>query len=227
MKTLQLISFLFPLLLLFGCEQYLGYKYDVQEPDNSVAISGTIQNTFTGEKVDSALIQIGDQKTYSDAFGEFRIIHTIETDDERNKPVTILVTAENYLPYSNHFLIYHEDIQSSISLDYAAPVIDSSFVYYDSITKNIICHTFITDYQGGYDIRLVKGSFFYEKEGEHIYKQFDIPLTYHTYLSNVSAEFTCFVPGTIGNGWMLLSRGFFYYIYAEDYEGYSVRVRLK
>ena len=228
MKTLQHLIFRLFLFLIYGCEQYLGYKYDVQVPDNSVTISGTVQNTFTDEKVDSALIQIGDQKTYSDPFGEFSIIHKIETDDERNKPVSIYVTAKDYLPYSNRFIVFHEDILHNVSLDYAAPLIENADISFGSGENPIIiCTVLLRDYQGSHDIRMVTGSFFYEHKNAHVYKQLDISLTYHTYISFTSAEYTCVVPHTLSDGWVLISRGFFYYIYAVDYEGYSVRKRLK
>lgn len=213
------------LFLLSACEQYFGYNYDVTAPDNSISIYGVVQNTFTGASVDSALVEIGNQQTYTDAFGDFRIIHQIQTDDERNRPVSITVSAPNYLSYSGSVIIYHEDIRHNVSLDYAAPVIDSSFVSVDANNTRLLCQVFLHDYQGIFDVRIVRGSFFYEKEGEHVYKQLDIELTYHGYLSAIAAEFTGYVPKYLGDNWTLLGRGFFYYIYAEDNEGYSVRRR--
>ncbi len=227
MKPLSLIFLVLFLILVSNCEQYIGYKYDVSLPDNSIAVYGTVQNTFTGDYVDSALVEIGNQKTYTDVFGAFRIIHEIKTDDERNRPVSVNVSAKNYLPYTNSFIIYQEDIQRDISLDYAAPVIDSSYVSTYLNTRRLMCHVFLHDYQGNYDIRLVRGSFFYEKDGEHVYKQLDLVLTVRSYPSTISAEYTVFVPIALEGNWTLISRGFFYYIYVEDYEGYSIRKRFK
>lgn len=224
---LQLLYLLIFLVIVNGCEQYLGYRFDVQNPDNTISIRGTVQNTFTDEKIDSALIEIGNQKTYSDEFGAYDVIHSIDTDDERNRPVSIHVSAKNYLAYSNSFIIYHEDIQHNISLDYAAPLIEKATVTNDAVTFQIICTVLMRDYQGSHDIRSVIGSFFYEKEGSHIYKQLDIPLVYSAYVSYTSAEYTCMVPRILDDGWTILSRGFFYYIYAEDKAGHFVRKRFK
>ncbi|MEJ2049881.1 MAG: hypothetical protein P8Y60_08600, partial [Calditrichota bacterium] len=79
------------LLLLLTCEQYTGYNFDADSPKQTAKIYGIVENTFTNEPVNRAFLRIGNLTTYSDKLGEYSILYPLQTEEERDKPVPLIV----------------------------------------------------------------------------------------------------------------------------------------
>ncbi len=210
-------------LLIFGCDTYLGYNYDAENPENIVKVIGNITNKFTGVPVDSALVQLGLFQTFTDVHGDYAIYYELTTSDQRDKPVPLKISAVDYFDYSDEFILYQGSIIKDIELQYAAPMIDSARIYMGRI--RLVCSAIISDYQGVSNIRQVVGTFFYYKEHMEKYKQIDLVMEYRKSISNITAEYDCILPVFVDGDYILLDKHRFYYINVEDYDGYSCFLR--
>jgi hypothetical protein len=216
-KIKTYITLFFFIFSLLGCEQYIGYNYEADEVNNTVRIYGQVVNTFTGEAVDSALVQIGVQKTLTDEYGNYTIHYIMGVDDQRDKPVQVIVSSKNYATHSSQFIVYNESKNYNIPLVYVAPIIKETTLGYEDGNNALTCEVLVLDYQGTNDIRLVKGTFFYSKQHEPSYKQIDIEFGYFQFVSNISAIYRCKVPIILWDGWSIPPHDRLFYIYAEDY----------
>lgn len=202
-----------------SCDTYLGYDYDAENPATTVRVFGNITNKYTGEAVDSAQVQLGLFQTLTDVYGDYAIYYELSISDQRDKPVPLSISATNYFPYSDQFILYQGTIEKTFELDYAAPMIDSAQITSDY--TGLGCSAFISDYQGYSNIRNVTGTFFYDKYGHPKFKSIDIDMNYKRASSYKSAEFRCIVPRIIEEEWTLLAKARFFYIYVEDYDGFT------
>ena len=209
----------------FSCKEYTGFNYDAEEPENTLSVSGLVCNIFTNQPVDSALIQIGTQRTLTDECGQYRLTYFINIDDERNKPVKVKITASNYEPDSSRIIAASGKRIYDFSLIYVAPIIrkakleqrkDDDFIFF-------FCEVEIHDYQGVADIKKVTGTFIYEYPNHSGYKSKAIALHFSEQLSDTNAVYNCEVPFKIKDAlditWNIPRKDRIFYILAEDNEG--------
>ena len=93
MKKLIIICFV---LLSFGCEELVNFKYSADERDNSNTISGRVTDAQTGMFIPGAIVKIGIYEVQTDQLGYFKIYYQIGTSEERNEAIPVLVSAFNY-----------------------------------------------------------------------------------------------------------------------------------
>jgi len=151
MKTIVFLIFL----VLVPCKEYIGYTYNVEELDLSVSITRMITNIFSEEAVDSTLVQIGEQKTRTYEYGQYRLLYLFTDDDVRNKPASITVSAVNYKSNSSQIIITPGGRQINVSLVYISPIIlHAKLEMRDSLGfLDFPCEAVILDYQGIGDIK--------------------------------------------------------------------------
>lgn len=135
--------------LINGCDpdKYFGYNYDAEQISQTSTIFGTVLMSYTNAPVKNALIQIGNQTTFSDDQGKYSLIYVFENDEERDRPIEAIVSAEKYLTHNTSIIIYPVENQFDVSLVYAAPIIENSILF-----GNIL-QAIVTDYQGAEDIK--------------------------------------------------------------------------
>lgn len=180
------LTLLFSLLLFFSCkmEKFTGYDTSGQTLLESVRITGQVFNRYIGSPVADATVNVAGLETLTDFNGNFSIRYLLTEDDYRNKPVKVLVSAENYYSYETDINI---DVSGTnrfeFQLSYAAPIIDAvARVFVTSMgTDYYYCQAIIHDYQGARNIKRVTATFPYQK------KYADRkPLTYELNLVEVS-----------------------------------------
>ncbi len=213
-----IISYLFfpIILLLFGCEKFTGYNYDVEPPDNTVKVSGKIENIYTGESVKDALVQIGAQKTRTDNFGGYLLQFFMGTNEQRDNPVDIVISAPNYETLRTSVVIYPEPTRLNFKLFYAAPIIKQNVIVYNDYRW--YCQAIVVDYQGVADIKEVKASFYYIIP--HTPKSFFLtfPLQLVKTEDNNTGFFQAIIPSAYQTQYILSIET--YTMQATDYEGH-------
>lgn len=186
--------FLLPVLFLIvftvtNCEKYFGYNYDAESLIESVSISGTVTNSFTSQPVSSASVKIGVYETFTDKNGDYLLIYPLGSDEERDKPIPVLVSATNYFPDSLNIIIYPQPLELKFSLVYGAPIIESAaLVPSDPPTATATAVVF--DYQGVNDIDSVAAIFTYF-DSLNVKTEKVVPMFRTRILSDNQAEYQC------------------------------------
>ncbi len=216
---------IFPVIIIlafyFSCEQYTtGFNYDTQSPELT-RISGIVSNKFTDENVKDATIRMNNQETRTGEFGEYVIHLAVGTDQQRDKPVEVEVTAENYLPFLTEFILYPESREFDIPLEYAAPIVLKNALGVTKGRDDMICQVLILDYQGYSDIDSVEAIFYYSKSGVSRYeiRRFEMDFVRNT--SDTTAFYEAIAPFSLEQDWGIDPRKN-HEIYAVDKSGYSV-----
>jgi hypothetical protein len=153
---------LLSLLTLINCDtdRFLGYNYEAESLVESAPISGRVTNIFTSAPVTSATIKIGSYETLTDINGGYLLVYSLGTDEERDRPIPVTVSAPNYFSKSLETIIYPQALELNFSLEYAAPIIESAVITpRDILTVN--CDATVFDYQGVDDIDSVIAVFTY------------------------------------------------------------------
>ena len=156
MNQIKYILFALFILIINACDldKMTGSESDAQPIPDSAKLYGTILDKFTENPVKNATILVGNQATFTDENGEYSFYYYLGEDEERNKPVAVKISAQNYIHLDTAIVIFPEN-QLSFNLEYGAPIIRRMVIIGD------ICQTEIFDYQGADDIIQVSGSFFY------------------------------------------------------------------
>jgi len=158
---------LFILLSVFlSCEEFIGSQTESNLQTTDIIISGSITDIFTQAEVFGASIRLGENyQATSDVNGQFSIQYQLTTDDERNKPVSLQISAANYFPFEQELLIFPVDYQLKISLTYAAPIIRESVLVFHIFPEIgvplYVCQALVEDYQGYQEVDSVKAIFYY------------------------------------------------------------------
>jgi hypothetical protein len=151
------------LIFVFSCdlEKLSGYDYSYNPPPESAIFTGTIFNRFTLEPVQLSEINIANQVTYSDESGQYILYYHYGEDDEKNKPVDIKISAENYQDVDTSIIVFPEN-KLNVYLPYAAPII-KKIALVDSF---FVIQAIVFDYQGFNDIATVSAQYSYRRPGE-------------------------------------------------------------
>jgi hypothetical protein len=206
---------LFGLFLFSGCEKYIGFQYEAPSLHRTARLSGTIVNTVTGEAVSDAHISFGFQETVTDRLGNYRMDYLLREDDQRDKPVPVIISAWNFETYTTEKIVFPQDTEFNFNLDYAAPIIERFYV--GATDEEAFVQVEVRDYQGIGDIRSVIVKFYYEKMGEPEYRQVTVPADYVRMASNTSGFFRAATYPDLPDLWTI--RGSKLEIHAEDYSG--------
>ena len=166
-NSFKSLFFIVSILILFiiSCdlEKLDGYEYTYDPPPESAIFTGTIYNRFTFEPVELAQINIANQITYSDAQGKYILYYHYNEDEERNQPVDIKISRDNYLDVDTSIVVFPEN-ELNVFIKYAAPIIQrialvDTFYYLQAI---------VSDYQGYNDITTVHAQYAYRRPGEKL-----------------------------------------------------------
>lgn len=160
----KFISSIFILFLFFtACdfEKFYQSKYEATPIPISAKITGQVTDRFSKLPVEDAIVNIGNQATFTNADGDFLLNYILGSDEERNRPVEIKISAYNYLTLNSAEVVYPET-NIDFEIDYAAPII-KQICLVDSI-----CQAIVFDNQGFDDISTVKASFAYVPLGEKL-----------------------------------------------------------
>ena len=176
-------------------EKYTGYNYDAQSFEQGVTIRGSVTNKFTGEGVGNAVLRINNQQTRTDGAGNYEMRYILTEDDNLNRPATITITAENYLPFNTSAIVFpEEEMQLNFELTYGAPIIEAAV-----LPQLELCQAIVLDYQGIGDIASVVAHFSYVNDAGSIQEEIDVPLQFHGSASNLRAYYQASVSPTMGN----------------------------
>jgi hypothetical protein len=216
-KTLLLL--VFALLIFLQCERFTGYDLDSEPTQESATIYGQITDTFSKRPVFKANVTLENLRTLTDSHGEYLFLYTLQDDEIRNKPVKITITAENYLPFTDEFLLFPVREEKNYTLDYAAPIIRRNvFVFYDPF---MICQVLMVDYQGISTLNPVIATFDYVKPETHEHRYLVVEMDFIQALSDTTAYYQAIAPLTLPGDWLLDLKNN-YQVDASDNSGYSV-----
>lgn len=141
-------------------EKLDGYKYTYDPPPESAIFTGTIYNRFTLKPLQLAEINIANQITFSDAQGKYILYYHYNEDDQRNQPVNVKISADDYLDVDTSIIVFPEN-QLNVYIKYAAPIIKKIALVDTSFIQAIVF-----DYQGYNDITTVHAQHAYRRPGE-------------------------------------------------------------
>ena len=215
------------ILTLLGCEEFVSSQTNSNLQKTEINISGTVRNVFSQSVVYGATIKLGeDYQAYSDYNGQFSIRYVLTTDDERNKPVFLQISAPNYFSFQQELVIYPLDYNLEISLIYAAPIIQESvlvpYQFPESRDPIFVCQVLLIDYQGYSDVDSVKAIFHYLNDQTQEVRRLVSPMLYISAVSQNSAYFEATAFPDISDIWKIQN---YYEISAVDKSGYSTYIQ--
>ena len=113
------------LLLLVHCDtdRLWGSRFEAFPLTRSIVIQGTVMDRFQEKPVRGATVRVGDQEALTNFYGEYRLEFYLSTSFDRNKPVDIEVSAENYISFRDRVILDPIDQEMNFQLDYGAPII--------------------------------------------------------------------------------------------------------
>jgi len=227
-KNFSSIIFTFTVILtLVSCVEFVSSQTDSNLQKTEILIAGTIRDILNQSVVNGATIQLGDDyQVFSDINGQFSIRYILTTDDERNKPLSVQITAPNYFPFTQELVIYPVDYNLEISLIYAAPIIQESvlvlYQFTDFDIPLFVCQILLKDYQGFSDVDSVRAIFYYLNNQTQEIRQLIAPMVYIAAASQNAAYFEATAYPELSAVWELRS---YYDISAVDKSGYSTYIQ--
>ena len=213
-------------LFFLHCDKYINSQTDSNLNDRVITISGTVISEFTNQPIKGAVVNFGGQNTLTDHQGQFKLHYRLTVDDDRNKPVEMIVTAYNYFDYQQSYYVAPIDFTINARMIYAAPIIENSvLVKYYFVAQEmdlVVVQARIFDYQGADDIDSVGTILYYRNEEDQTFKTSAIPMRFVEKLSYNSAHYQAVAIPTYQEIWHF-QRNFD--VYAEDSQGFSTFVR--
>lgn len=213
-------------LLFLSCEKLVGYKYDAKPATLSAIIHGKVTNVYNQDSVVGATVWFNNQQTQTDKSGNYFLQYFLGTDEDRDRPVNIRVTAENYIDYSDTRVIYPKDTMVNILMEYAAPKIEKIAIV-PFMNDDELIYVFqveITEYQGINTITIVKATLDYHKMHETQKTTVEKELVYVRPASPNSGYFQSVFPAGLADDWIFES-GNSFELLVEDEDGFSDFIR--
>ncbi len=203
----------------------LQYRFSFAK--NEHHISGIVRDFYNQTSVHGATVRFGeDYQTASDVNGRFSIRYQLTTDDERNRPVKLQITARNYLPFEQEIIIYPLDYSLEISLIYAAPIIRESVFFlhqFDEFDVPLyVCQALVEDYQGYTDIDSVSVILFYVNTETQDRRKLTLPMTLIALASSRAAYYEATAYPQLAGVWEIRTN---FDLQATDRLGYSTYVQ--
>ncbi len=233
MKKNVLQLFIFVLLLIISCEKFTSFDYESEKIGSHSVISGRVQNVFDRTPVDGANMNIGIMQTNTDENGKYLVDYIIGVDEERNKPIDIIIDAENYYPLDTTLIIFPPEMQFNLKMIYAAPIIESAWIGVIPIILPIspdpflspVTQVLLSDYQGIATIDSIITTFYYAKPGAPEIKTVSIMMQQDSVLSENAALYQAIGPSHIDIDYRYYNRSL--EIYVSDNEGFYSHINLK
>jgi len=219
MRSRSFIALIHVFFIFFSCKQFVDYNFEAETIDNSLRISGKILNVFTGKSVEGALVEFGVQSTITDEFGNYVLHFNMGTDEQRDKPVEVKISAEDYAVYTDEFVIYNENIIYNADLVYISPILGDATYFRDGLY--VVIQVIVTDYQGYHDINVVNGTFNYFRDHRPDVMARSHQLEFLEAPSPTTAIYQCKILHRIEDYWYFSIRDILFYLYAEDRDGNS------
>ena len=191
MNLIFRIFFLLILLLYLSCDtdRYLGFDIEAQDLADTAIIAGNVINFYDGMPVYKAKVKIGILETLTDKNGNYQIPYILSDDENRNKPVSILISKENYFQFEDSTFIVPSAMSLNFSLRYAAPIIMAIARRTHPINQfQVVCQAKIRDYQGITNIDSVIAvlSYLDESDKVNLYKS---EMEFKGAISNIEAYY--------------------------------------
>ncbi len=132
-------------LLTTGCDlqKLWGHNYESDPTPESAKIYGRVTNKFTSEPVREAVISLKNKMTITDKNGNYLLYYRYTEEEDRNVPVSLKITQQDYLPIDSSMVIFPVN-EINVSLSYASPIIQKICM----VNSIYICQAIIYDYQG-------------------------------------------------------------------------------
>jgi hypothetical protein len=217
MTTFRFVVGLLLILTVVRCdlEKFTGYNYEGESLVETARITGKVTNIFTGTPILRVTLKFGNFTTYTDGDGNYLLVYPLATDDERDRPISVVVSRPDYFPQETEIVVYPDRNIHDFALVYAAPIIESSSLEFTP-PSDIVCYATILDYQGVDDIEKVEGIFTYESEG--VQTVVHIPLDEDVRFSGTRARFKSNLELITADGTLITKA---YQIMVLDKEGFS------
>ncbi len=219
MNAMLRMLLLFLLFFLTSCEKYVGYNLDAEPLPVTVRISGSVRDFYTNQPLEGVRVRFGDYQTSTDQSGFYQLDYPYGTDEERNKPVELLVILKKYLPFHESVILPPITYIRDFRLVRGAPIIQK--VVLPPFTTNsgrqiYVCQAQVKDYQGVVDIQLVEALVYYQFPGNPHLSKYRKELTLVYELSDTTAYYEGIFPPFLSDGSTIYRR---YEIYAVNRSG--------
>lgn len=217
--------FLGLVIIFFGCEKFTEYNYDSDSIGHSSHIYGTVLNTFYPyQPVKNARVELGYLTFYADSLGKYDINYILGVDDNRNKPVDIVVSAPDYHDLVTEIIVQIPEQNLNLNLDYAAPKIDSIWI---GVQSNVYHQVIVTDNQGFENIQSVVTIFYYANIFDPVIKTRTMEMTFKGVVleSNISAYYQAVPSASYEEGWHYTNRWINFVVIDKD--GFSQVINKK
>ncbi len=210
---------IYQLVLSLACEKFTGFNYDTESIGQKSRIYGTVVNAyFPYEPVVNARIELGYMVFYSDSMGKFDVDYILSTDDNRNQPVALLVSASNFHNLRMDFTIEVPEQRLLLEMDYGAPKIERIWI---GVPEEVVNQVRVTDNQGTDNIASVVTTLYYSNMFDPLIKTRVLPMNFVNQVpgSSVSAYYQVVEIPTYGEGWIYNSRWIHFVV--RDKDGFS------
>ncbi len=222
MKYFIILSSLFFL----NCEKYINSQTESNLNDREITVTGTVVNEFTSQAIKGALVNFGGRDTLTDHLGKFELRYRLTVDNDRNKPVELIVSANNYFDYKLASVIAPIDLIYAVRMIYAAPIVENSvLVRYYFVQEEmdlVVVQALVFDYQGADDIDSVGTILYYRNEEDQTFRTSIIPMRFVEKLSQNSAHYQAVAIPTYLDIWHIQNN---FDVYVVDSLGYSTYVQ--
>jgi hypothetical protein len=211
---------------LLNCEKYIGSQTDSNLNDLDIIVTGTVVNEFTNQAIKGALVNFGGRDTVTDHLGKFKLRYRLTVDNNRNKPVEMKVSKQNYFDFNWASIIAPLDFNIAVRMVYAAPIIQNSVLvrHYFVVEEMdlIVIQALIFDYQGADDIDSVGTKLYYQNIEDQTFRTSVVPMRFVEKLSHNAAHYQAVAIPTYLDIWQI-QRNFD--VYVVDSLGYSSYVQ--
>ena len=207
------------------CEKYINSQVDSNLNDQEIIVSGTVINEFTQQPIYKAYVNFGGRDTLTDPGGHFEILYRLSADDNRNKPVPFLVSANNYFDYKLETIIAPIDYTLNVNLVYAAPIVRNSVFVLHSFNGQdplAVVQAHLFDYQGADEIDTAWATFFYVNDFTQERRASQIPMVFVEKLSYNAAHYEALALTEYMDMWKVQQN---YEIFVRDSLGYSTSIQ--
>jgi hypothetical protein len=211
------LFFLIGLLVSWSCEKYISYSYEAESIASKAYVDGVVYDKHQKIRVGNAKISLNGVTSYSDKDGLYNMEYILGVDEQRDKPVNVLVTAPNYLPLDTGIVFYPGPRELNLIMEYGAPRIQK--IWMGVTIGQVEVQVLVRDFQGLDNIDYIRSKSYYHKMHESEVKSFTAFMDFvmPDTLSTHSYYFRSTAPFMLDDGWYFELRQF--EIEAVDHDG--------
>jgi hypothetical protein len=216
-----LLKWVLPICLLFflSCEKYISYSYEAGSIASKANVTGAVYDKHQKIRVGNAEISFNGVTTTSDKDGFYNLEYILGVDEQRDKPVNVLVTAPNYLPLDTGIVFYPGPRDLDLVMEYGAPRIQK--IWMGVTNGKVEVQVQVRDFQGIDNIDYIRSKSYYHKMHENEVKSYTAFMNFimpDTLLPN-SYFFRSTAPIMVDDGWYFELRQF--EVEAVDHDGFN------